>query len=343
MDVRRELVVVDDPRFASCHASTVAVLDDGHVLVAWFAGSREGAGDVAIWSSRRMPGQGWSPSVKVADEPGLPHWNPVLFRPPGTASVVLFYKVGHEILRWQTRVLRSEDGGGTWTEPVDLVPGDEGGRGPVKNKPIVLAGGTWAAPASIERAHTWDAFVDLSDDEGRTWRQSRLVPLDHVTFAGKGVIQPSLWESAPGRLHMLLRSTCGHACRSDSTDGGQTWSAVTATSLPNNNSGLDLVRLADGRLVCIHNPVGLSWGPRTPLTAAVSVDNGHTWRHWLTLEGEEPGGEGEWSSGEGGSARNEDELSYPAVVSGVGGELVVTYTWQRRGIACVRMPPPQGP
>ena len=320
--VSREFVVVDDPRFAACHASTVVALDARQHLVAWFAGSREGADDVAIWLARRTPDRGWSRPEKVADETGLPHWNPVLFRAPGSDEIALFYKVGHQIPTWRTRVMRSADGGHTWSGPEDLVPGDEGGRGPVKNKPIVLADGTWVAPASIERTDTWDAFVDLSSDQGRTWRASGLVPLDHDTFPGKGVIQPALWESEPGQVHMLLRSTCGRVCRSDSTDAGRTWSPVRETSLPNNNSGLDLARLPDGRLVCVHNPVDVPWGPRTPLTAALSADDGHSWSPWLVLEGEQP--------------RIDGELSYPAVVADADG-IVSTYTWQRRGIAYVRL------
>lgn len=320
--VSKEFVVVDDPRFAECHASTVLPHPDG-LLVAWFGGSREGADDVAIWLARRTPGRGWTRAVRVADEDGLPHWNPVLFA-GADGEISLFYKVGRRIPAWRTRVIRSGDGGHTWSEPEELVPGDEGGRGPVKNKPIVLSDGGWLAPASLESVETWDAFTDLSRDAGRTWNRGEAVPVDHANFPGKGVIQPTLWESGPGQVHMLLRSTNGWVCRSDSTDGGVTWSPAVATSLPNNNSGLDLAELPDGRLVCVHNPVGVSWGPRTPLTAAISDDNGATWRHWVTLEDE--------------TAGERAEFSYPAAVRD-GDGIAVTYTWRRRGIVSARLTP----
>jgi hypothetical protein len=45
-----------------------------------------------------------------------------------------------------------------------------------------------------------------------------------------------------------------------------------------------VTQLRDGRLVCAHNPIGKSWGPRTPLILAISSDKGVTWKHWVTLE-----------------------------------------------------------
>ena len=285
--LRKEFVVRDSPFFAQCHASTLVALPGGRLLAAWFGGTREGHEDVAIWLAGRTE-QGWTEPGVVADEPGLPHWNPVLFR-PGPDTVYLFYKVGRRIPTWQTRLLRSGDGGATWSGPVELVPGERGGRGPVRNKPIVVGDGSWLAPASVE-GEVWDAFVDVSTDQGRTWQASEKVPLDHHSFPGPGVIQPTLWESAPGVVHMLLRSTSGWVCRSDSTDYGRTWSPVYATSLPNNNSALDVVRRDDGSLVLVHNPVGANWGPRTPLVASRSWDNGVSWDRLATLEDEAPDG-----------------------------------------------------
>ena len=279
----------------------------------------------------------------MAGEDGLPHWNPVLFAPPGSgedgegSEVWLFYKVGRQIPAWRTRVIVSGDGGRTWSAPRELVPGDEGGRGPVKNKPIVLADGGWLAPASVERTDTWDVFADLSYDRGRSWQRGEFVPVDHAAFPGKGIIQPTVWESAPGQVHMLVRSTSGRVCRSDSADGGRTWSPAAPTSLPNNNSGIDLAPLPDGRLVCVHNPIGRSWGVRTPLTAAISADNGHTWWHWVTLDDAEPTGDPR-EPGEPEPNVEDREFSYPAAVTD-GAGITVTYTWRRRGIRSARLTP----
>jgi predicted neuraminidase len=208
----------------------------------------------------------------------------------------------------------------------------------VKNKLIVLSNGDWLAPGSVETELYWDAFVDRSSDHGRTWQRAEIsfehrrpqgqgdagiwtglaanalweTSLDRV-FRWDGVIQPTLWESAPGQVHMLLRSTRGRVFRSDSADGGLTWSAAYPTDLPNNNSGLDLDRLGDGTLVLAFNPVEGNWGRRHPISLAASVDNGATWTPLQDLETEE------------------GEFSYPAVVA-AGGELHVTYTWNRKNI-----------
>jgi predicted neuraminidase len=307
-----EHVFGDDRGFAQCHASTLLPLPGGRILAAWFGGTGEGQPDVAIWSATRGRG-GWSPPVRLAKVRNEAHWNPVLFA-TAPESLHLHFKVGSAIASWETWCADSEDGGRTWSRPRELVPGDRGGRGAVKNKPIALADGTWLAPASLESDERWDVFVDRSEDGGRTWHAGDLVPLDHERFPGLGVIQPSLWESEPGHVHMLVRSTCGSICRSDSEDGGRSWSPIRRTDLPNNNSGLDLVRLGDGVLALACNPVAGDWAPRTPLSLLLSFDNGATWPRRLDLE-----------SGAG-------EYSYPAVVA-AGEDLAVTYTWRRQRIA----------
>ncbi len=329
----REFVFADDRPFASCHASTILPVADGELLVAWFAGPYEGHPEVAIWLSRRTP-DGWSRPLRVASEPGLPHWNPVLCRSPG-GLVHLFYKVGPDVPRWMTRVVTSADEGRSWTTPrqLDLLEGFP--PGPVKDKPIVLSDGIWLAPTSRETALTWDAAAAASIDGGETWTLSAPVPLNHADFPGKGVIQPALWESPDSHVHMLLRSTAGRIYRSDSTDSGATWSAAYPTALPNNNSGIDLERLPDGRLVLCVNPVGQNWGKRTPLVLSLSSDNGGTWTTAITLEDEDlPGGEAEVALN---VVHRANEFSYPALVCD-GRALHISYTWKRERICYRRLP-----
>ena len=80
-------------------------------------------------------------------------------------------------------------------KPQELVSGDKGGRGPVRNKPIILSDGTWLAPSSNELKGVWNAFVDLSDDQGKTWSALPFLSVNRDSIKEEGVIQPALWES----------------------------------------------------------------------------------------------------------------------------------------------------
>lgn len=346
--VERGWVAVDDARWRQAHASSVLAVG-GDLLVAWFAGTREGSPDTAIYLARSGDGRAWSVPAVVADGEEA-HWNPVLAHGPDGA-VWLFYKRGPLISRWSTWVRRSPDGGATWDEAVELVPGDAGGRGPVRNPPLLLDDGSWLAPSSRERwdGAVWEAFVDRTADGGRTWHQAP-VPVDRSRLRGPGLIQPALWR-AGDRALALLRTTEGSAFRSVSDDGGRTWSTAEPTSLPNNNAALAVAGLPGGAVACVHNPVAENWGPRCPLVVSVSRDEGRTWRTAITVEDGTvpldddpsraparppaevvlaPGDDGVRTTGEG-------EYSYPATAV-VGDHLVVTYTWQRRGIVAATIP-----
>ncbi|HEO70335.1 MAG TPA: hypothetical protein ENN80_03665, partial [Candidatus Hydrogenedentes bacterium] len=175
---RVDFVFEDDRPFKECHASTVAELPNGELVCAWFGGTEEKDPDVGIWTSRLAEGVWTYPerTVKVCEKA---HWNPVLFRDV-EGAVYLFFKVGVDVPQWQTYWMKTTDNARTWSEPVELVPGDIGGRGPVKNKPIILSDGTWLAPASTELAKWkpssdmydvgWRPFVDRSEDRGATWK-----------------------------------------------------------------------------------------------------------------------------------------------------------------------------
>lgn len=301
------------------HASTLIECPDKSLLVAWMGGSAEGENDVAIYVTRIADGQISNPVV-AAKVRNLPHWNPVL-HVDSENNIILFFKVGRTITHWKTWVMRSADSGLTWSTPRELVPGDRGGRGPVKNKCITLADGKIIAPASHENGR-WRPFVDCSGD-GIAWERSDYVPIERKLVAvdkGKnlwlGAIQPTLWESRPGQVHMLLRSNGGTILRSDSGDGGKSWNQAYETCLPSNNSGIDLTRLENGMLVLLCNPAGGNWAKRSPLSMFVSQDNGVTWQRTADL------------------AKSEgDEYSYPAIISLAEGGIAFCFTWRRKKIA----------
>jgi predicted neuraminidase len=308
---RSDFVFAQAP-FASCHASTIVEVQRGRLLCAWFGGTRERAPDVAIWTARRE-GERWSAPEKVAEEPGIPCWNPVLWRQP-EGEVLLFYKAGPSPETWSAFVKRSHDGGRTWSEP-ELLPA--GILGPIKNKPIAGRGREIVAGTSVESYRAWTSWVEISPDGGRTWSRHGPVVVSGVPH---GNIQPSLWRCSDGRLRMVVRTTerVGRICLAESGDDGRTWTLARPTSLPNPNAGIDAVKLADGRVLLAYNhtPKG-----RSPLNLAVSADDGDTWQMRRVLESE-PG-----------------EYSYPALIQAGDGEVHVTYTWRRERIKHVVLSP----
>ncbi|MER3416525.1 MAG: neuraminidase (sialidase) [Gemmataceae bacterium] len=303
--------IFDKAPFRSCHASTIAEAEPGKLLAAWFGGSGEGQQDVRIWLSCR-DATGWSLPEVVAEEKSVPCWNPVLFR-SSSGKLMLFYKAGANPMSWSGWVRFSHDGGSTWTAP-HLYPA--GILGPIKNKPIQLQDGTIVAGTSVECYRAWACWIEKSQDDGQSFR--RIGPII-VPGQPYGIIQPTLYRCADGRIVMLCRSRqIGRICRSESRDAGETWTPAQPTELPNPNSGIDLVRTGEGLLVLVYNPTTRG---RSPLSIAVSKDEGQTWRKVLDLE-TAPG-----------------EFSYPSIIQGQDGRLHICYTWQRLRIKHVLLDP----
>jgi predicted neuraminidase len=296
--------IFTQPPAKECHASTIVELSDGDLLAAWFGGEHEGDKSVAIWGARRHA-DSWSAPFELAREPDTPCWNPVLFA-DSRGRIWLFYKFGTSPRTWAGAYRTSTDGT-AWSVPTYLPAGI---LGPIKNKPITLANGEILAGTSVETALSWTCGVDLSSDHGRTWRHYGPIA---VPGYHRGIIQPTVWETAPGRVKMLVRATqdIGFICAATSEDGGHTWSDARPTTLPNPNSGIDVAKMRDSRIALVYNP---SKTERTPLALAFSQDDGQTWSIPLALE-DAPG-----------------EYSYPAIIQTRDGRLHITYTWRRKRI-----------
>jgi predicted neuraminidase len=330
-----------DACFSQCHASTLTLMLDGRVGSAWFAGTAEGRDDTAIFGAftgalvdnplDELPT--WSEPIKLVKVNEEPHWNPVLFTTPD-GETLLFFKTGKNPNVWKTWVTKIQNDKvvDDETRLMDTDESDEGlPRGPVRCKPVVLSNGDWIAPSSIESTVgyetmgfrnsplvEWRSFVDISNNEGKTWITSKLIDFDREEMGkyGKygGIIQPAIWESSNGHVHMLMRSTAGSIFRTDSTDYGKTWCEAYPTSLPNNNSGIDVVMYNDV-LFLIYNPVSDNWGKRTPLSINYSLDNGESWsQDRINIEVDPVG-----------------SFSYPSMIAVPNG-IAMTYTWNRKNI-----------
>ena len=106
----------------SAHAAALAELPDGRIAAAWFAGSREGAADVAVWLALR-DGAHWSAPRPIATREATAAATRAYTRKVG--NPVLFVE-GHRLHLWFVSVAWggwagsslnhafSDDAGATW-------------------------------------------------------------------------------------------------------------------------------------------------------------------------------------------------------------------------------------
>jgi predicted neuraminidase len=104
----------------------------------------------------------------------------------------------------------------------------------------------------------------------------------HILSA-TGNIQPAVVQLTGDYLVAYCRrgggyepTTNGYLVRAESHDGGQTWSEGKNCQFPNPNAAVDFLKLKNGDLLLVYND---SMNDRTPLTAAISIDNDKTYPH----------------------------------------------------------------
>ena len=347
------------------HAAFIERMDDGTLACLWFGGSLEGKSDISIHASVLAPGAArWGEAVQLSDDPDRSEQNPVLWR-TGRGEWQLFHTAqpsGNQdecLLRARPISLDGALKGGQ-PRDIELPLGSF-----IRGRFVRRADGAWMMPIfrCISRpGQRWNgshdtAAVGVSHDEGQTWSM-------HEVPGSIGSVHMTIVPlDGDHMVAFYRRRQSDFVHRSESRDGGITWSAPAPTDVPNNNSSINVIRLRDGRLAMLCNPTSAAtsadrrvslydeieegddrsdasggcspiWGvPRAPMTLCISGDGGKTWPIRRIVD-DSPG---TCLSNNSIDGRNK-ELSYPYLLEGEGGELHLAYTYFRRAIKYVRLP-----
>ena len=180
-----------------------------------------------------------------------------------------------------TWMLRSTDGGVTWSTPYDSIVNSPHG-------PIQLADGRQLyAGKDLWKSGQWIGVCESTDD-GRSWKKLAQIPTRagddpgeyhelHAVEATNGTIVVQIRNNNPANRSETLQT--------ESTDGGKTWSVphpIGVWGLPSH-----LVRLRDGRLLMSYGYRRKPFGNQ----ARISTDHGKTWGEPVTISGDGANGD----------------------------------------------------
>jgi predicted neuraminidase len=348
------------------HAASITTLPSGDLACVWFGGTQEGAADISIYFSRLAKGSTeWSPSVKLSDDPTRSEQNPLLFAAPDGKLWLLYtaQRAGNQNTAFQN-----------WG-PIETMFNPTETAGIFIRQPlVVLANGDWVLPVfycPVAPGRKWVgdddvSAVKISTDQGATWS-------DHEVPESTGCVHMNVVQLNDGSLLAVFRSRwADNIYESRSMDNGRTWTKPIPTELPNNNSSVQMTKLANGDLALVFNNRSAGadterrlslydeiededeslpsevpapppdptkrtafWGtPRAPLTLAISKDDGQTWPLRRDLEISD--GYCLTNNSKDGLNR---ELSYPSITQTPDGNLHIAFTYFRQAIKYVRVGP----
>ena len=223
-----------------------------------------------------------------------------------SGEIALFYLLKNSTSDCRPVMRRSFDEGKTWSEPAHCIT-DEVGYYVLNNDRVIqLRDGRLLFAVSRHGFDANDKFDNMgvvmtyaSDDNGKTWQRGKSI-LSVVSPSGKkyAAQEPGVVELKDGRLLLWIRTNAGCQFMSHSSDRGETWSVPQPSWLRAPTSPATIKRLPTGDLLVIWNNHEMrfdlkrkgGWnGKRTPLTTAISSDEGITWQGAKNVEDDPEG------------------------------------------------------
>ncbi|NQV25112.1 MAG: exo-alpha-sialidase [Rhodopirellula sp.] len=232
-------------------------------------------------------GQTWGSPRELQQNTGGMNVMSVTLRRIGS-GISMFYLQKNDVNDLDMFVRTSVDEGQTFGNAT-LVTADAGYHVINNDRVTQLSSGRLLVPAaSTADVKTINHFVShcyLSDDGGQSWRKGK----GHLDAPKRGAMEPEVVELNDGRVLMIVRTQLGYIGKSYSSDGGETWSQLESLGVRAPEAPSTLRRIpSTGDLVLIFNdtftPGAGHGGKRTPLTAAISSDEGLTWKNVGNLE-----------------------------------------------------------
>jgi sialidase-1 len=158
----------------------------------------------------------------------------------------------------------------------------------------VLSDGRIILPVEMSIIGVWGSKNEniilgcvVSDDNGMTWR----ICSGWIKLPMRGAMEGHVEELKDGRLIMVMRNQLGAVFKSYSTDRGETWSKPQTTGMRAPESCPELIRVpGSGKLMLVWNNSEYDpdfrshYGKRSPLSIALSDDEGETFYHVGDIE-----------------------------------------------------------
>ncbi len=283
----------ENPRYSE---GSVIALRNGSLLYATteFIGSGSDFAKARIISKTSQDGgRSWSEPRVLQKNIGGKNVMSVTLRYLGEkleekTPLALFYLVKNDLNDLKAYMRLSSDDAKSFGKPI-LVTAGEGYHVLNNDRVTRLSSGRLLAPvawtADVRKVNHFTSFCFFSDDNGKSWNRAK----GSVDYSKRGAMEPEVIELKDGRVLMIIRTQSGHIASSFSSDAGETWSEATSWGVRAPEAPTTLRRIpSTGDLLLIWNDTYSQGkghgGQRTPLTAAISSDEGKTWRLKKQLE-----------------------------------------------------------